>query len=73
LPEPEGPTTQTTSRSITGSETRVSTWFSPNRLLMPSAMMMGVEVMTQHKQILCRYATDGTVGEYFASNVVWAL
>ena len=25
LPEPEGPTTQTTSRSMTGSDTRVST------------------------------------------------
>ena len=33
LPEPLGPTMQTTSRSITGSETRVSTWCSPNFLL----------------------------------------
>jgi hypothetical protein len=36
---------QTTSRSITGSETRVSTWCSPNFLLTLSAAMMGVPAM----------------------------
>ena len=42
FPEPEGPTTQTTSRSITGNDTRVSTWFAPNRLVTSSATMIGV-------------------------------
>ena len=42
LPEPRGPTTQTTSRSITGSETRVSTWCVAERLVTPSATMIGV-------------------------------
>ena len=59
LPEPEGPTTQTTSRSITGNDTRVSTWFVPNRLVTPSARMIGVALMgviglmSVHKQFLC--------------------
>ena len=45
LPDPLGPTTQTTSRSITGSDTRVSTWLVPNVLLTPSATMIGVPAM----------------------------
>ena len=41
LPEPLGPMTQSTSRSITGRLTRVSTWLAPNFLEIPSATMIG--------------------------------
>ena len=41
LPEPLGPTTHTTSRSATASETRVRTWLEPNRFETLSAAMIG--------------------------------
>src|SRR5579872_2235734 len=47
LPDPEGPTMQTTSRSITGSDTRVSTWCSPNFFDTASATMIGAPVICQ--------------------------
>jgi hypothetical protein len=36
-------------------------------------MMMGAEAMAQHKQIICRSAMDGAVGNYFAFGLVETL
>ena len=70
FPEPDGPTTHTTSRSETSSETRVSTWLAPKRLVMPSARIRGaVLLMSLHKQFLCRSIGDCRIGRGFARRV----
>src|SRR5919198_5240749 len=45
LPEPLGPTTHTTSRSATASDTRLRTWLRPNRFETPSAAMIGARAI----------------------------
>ena len=58
LPEPLGPTTHTTSRSETASETRVRTWLEPNRFETPSAAMIAAAGIARSSR---RVAANGSL------------
>jgi len=66
LPEPLGPTMQTTSRSITGRQTRVSTWWSPNFFDTPSATMIGAPAIPPKSSQPARFADAPYGGNSYA-------